>query len=77
MSTPDPVTITVNDLSVAVKVIDLAVERGGFRGSEISTVGVLRDRLVRFIEANNQSPAEAPDAPAPAAKDAKPSKSSK
>lgn len=66
MSTPEPVTITVNDLTVAVKVIDLAVERGGFRGAEISIVGALRDRLVRFVEANNQLPAEDPPAPAPA-----------
>ena len=63
MSKEQPVSITMNDLAVAVRLIDTAVERGGFRGPEITTVGTVRERLVRFIEANQDRP-EVPSSPA-------------
>jgi hypothetical protein len=63
--------VTIADLAMAVRVIDLAVERGGFRGPETSTVGTVRDRLARFVEAQQaaqqaQMDPNAPkDAPVP------------
>lgn len=53
--------VTIADLAMAVRVIDLAVERGGFRGPEVSTVGAVRDRLARFVDAS-QPKQEAPAA---------------
>jgi hypothetical protein len=43
--------VTIADLTMAVRVIDLATERGGFRGPELSTVGAVRDRIARFVDA--------------------------
>lgn len=59
-------SVTIADLAMAVRVIDLAVERGGFRGNEASTVGTVRDRLARFVDAQQPpAPAEgAEEAPA-------------
>ena len=60
--------VTIADLAMAVRVIDLAVERGGFRGPETSTVGAVRDRLARFVDAQQaaqQDPNAPKDAPVP------------
>ena len=53
-------SVTLQDLAMAVRIIDLAVERGGFKGNEASTVGACRDRIANFVAA--QQPKE--DAPA-------------
>ena len=58
-------SVTIADLAMAVRVIDLAVERGGFRGPETSTVGTVRDRLARFVEVQ-QAAQQAAMADAPA-----------
>ena len=54
-------SVTLQDLAMAVRIIDLAVERGGFKGNEASTVGVCRDRIAAFLQA--QQPPADPDAP--------------
>lgn len=54
-------TVTLQDLAMAARIIDLAVERGGFKGAEASTVGICRDRLVAFVQ--SQQPAQDPNAP--------------
>lgn len=48
----DTAGITLNDFVVMVKLIDICSKRGAFEGAELKDVGVLRGRLVAFIEAN-------------------------
>jgi hypothetical protein len=43
--------IDINDLADCVKVIDMCSERGAFKGGELSGVGELRNRLVKFVNA--------------------------
>ena len=43
-------SISLNDLQLLLQVVDLATERGGFRGPELSQVGALRDKLSTFLE---------------------------
>ena len=42
-------TISYQDLSLALSAIDLAAERGAFKGKELSTVVSLRDRIETFL----------------------------
>lgn len=44
--------INIIDLQNAVKIIDAAAERGAFKGNELSSVGVVRDRIASFVLAN-------------------------
>lgn len=53
---PNPTGVTIQDLAMAVQVIDLAAERGGFKGPEMEVIGALRGRLAEFVQAN-QPPA--------------------
>jgi len=45
--------ISLNDLILAVNIIDTCTERGSFKGNELQPVGNLREKLVRFIRANS------------------------
>ena len=62
----DTVGVTMNDIALAVRIIDLAAERGAFKGVDMSAVGTCRDRLAAFVTANapKEAPAEAQEAPA-------------
>ena len=61
------VGIGLQDIANAVRVIDIATERGAIRGAELSSVGAVRDRLAAFIDSNNPQPApEGGDAEPPA-----------
>lgn len=54
--------INIVDLRNAVKIIDIAAERGAFKGQELSSVGSVRDKLAAFVAA--VTPVEgAPEAP--------------
>ena len=65
-------TLGVGDLATMVQVIDVVSERGAFKGPELESIGILRGRITRFIEANKAAeqaaagpeatPAEAPTA---------------
>lgn len=44
--------ISVQDLAVAVHVIDLASEKGLFKGGDLKPVGDVRERLVAYIKSN-------------------------
>ena len=65
-------TLGVGDLAAMVQVIDVVSERGAFKGPELESIGHLRGRITRFIEANKAAeqaaagteatPAEAPTA---------------
>lgn len=63
----DNKTITVEDLTNIVKLIDVCAKRGTFEGAELGVVGALRERVVAFITASTpavvEQPMEAPEAP--------------
>ena len=44
--------LNINDLVVAVKIIDLASEKGVFKGVDLKSVGEVRERFVEFIKAS-------------------------
>ena len=50
--------MTIQDIAMAVQVIDLACERGGFKGPEMQVIGELRGRLAGFVQANTPAAPE-------------------
>ena len=55
---PEQVGITLNDIANVVRIIDVASQRGAFRGPELSQVGTVHDRLCKFLEANQPKQSE-------------------
>jgi hypothetical protein len=60
-----PESINLSDLAVLLQVVDLATQRGAFRGAELSQVGALFDKLNAFLsyvqaqqQASNQETTE-------------------
>ena len=47
-----PPSLGIQDLAAMVQVIDVCSKRGAFEGPELESVGVLRGRLVKFVESN-------------------------
>lgn len=43
--------INIQDLQNVVRVIDAACERGAFKGSEMTSVGTVRDKVAAFLAA--------------------------
>ena len=60
MSEEQKVEITIQDLVLAANIIDLATQRGAFKGAEAGQVGACFDKLVAFVKAN--APAQEEDA---------------
>ncbi len=61
------VALNIQDLSAVVQAIDIAVQRGAYRGPEMSQVGAIYDRVSTFV-ANvqaQQAAAKQADADAP------------
>jgi len=64
--------LSLNDISAAVQIIDVATARGAIRGEELLPVGTVRQRFMAFLEhakAQGQDvnlPGEAPVPPADA-----------
>jgi hypothetical protein len=62
--------LSLNDISAAVQIIDVATARGAIRGEELLPVGTVRQRFMAFLEhAKEQGqdvnmPGEAPVPPA-------------
>lgn len=54
-------SITINDLNLSLQVIDICSERGAFKGAELTDIGILRDKLYAFIEANKPDESEEDD----------------
>ena len=52
-------SLGVGDLAAMVQIIDIVSERGAFKGPELESVGILRGRLARFIDANTAAANEA------------------
>lgn len=44
------VDLDLGDFSAIVRIIDVASERGAFKGAELSSVGAVRDKFAEFID---------------------------
>lgn len=44
----------LTDLQLVVQIIDLASEKGVFKGADLKTVGEVRERIIDFVKANAQ-----------------------
>ena len=42
--------LTIGDFAAAIRIIDVASERGAFKGPELSSVGNIRDKYQAFID---------------------------
>lgn len=62
---PEPISLTLQDLNVTANIIDLAVQRGAFKGAEAQTVGQAFNKLVEIISKISPPVEEAPAEPAP------------
>lgn len=69
-----PESIGLQDLQLLAQIVDLASQRGAFRGNELTQVGTVFDKLTTFLnfvaeqnaaneeaEAKAEEPAEAPE----------------
>ena len=56
----DQTTITLQDLSTIVSIIDVCSERGAFKGNELMVVGQIREKVSAFVKQNEKA-AEAND----------------
>lgn len=45
-------SLTINDLSTVVNIIDVCVTRGAFKGQEMLEIGQLREKFVAVVTAN-------------------------
>ena len=64
--------LSLQDISAAVQIIDVVTPRWAFRGEELASVGMVRERFMAFLRhakeqgQDVQLPGEAPSAPAEA-----------
>lgn len=58
--TETPPSISLNDLAVILQLIDVCSQRGAFQGSEMKDIGILRERIHTFVEANKPEEEEKP-----------------
>lgn len=58
--------ITLVDLQNTLRIIDVAAERGAFKGNELTSVGGVRDKLDTFLTAVLPKEDEAKEETAPA-----------
>jgi len=54
--------LSIQDMALVLRIIDLASERGAFKGAELSTVGDIRDKVAGFIKENLPTKSEADSA---------------
>lgn len=45
------IELNINDLNAMKNLIDVVTQRGAFKANELSSVGILYDRLSRFLAA--------------------------
>jgi hypothetical protein len=53
--------LTINDIAIAVQLIDVVTARGAFRGDELSQVGAVRDKFAGAVKAAQEAEAPAAD----------------
>lgn len=61
-----PPSITINDMKNVLMVIDVCTQRGAFRGNELTSIGMLHDKVSAFVadaEAQQAAAAAQTDAP--------------
>ena len=46
----DQVTLTLEDLSAVLSIVDVATQRGAFRPKEFTTVGKVYEKISNFLE---------------------------
>jgi hypothetical protein len=51
-----PVELNINDLASMRNLIEVVTQRGAFKAAELSSVGILFDRLNRFLSAVPPTP---------------------
>lgn len=56
----------VGDLQFMLQLIDVCTQRGAFKGSELTNVGQLRDKLAAFVAANTPESTESEEGDADA-----------
>jgi hypothetical protein len=69
-TTVEPVQLTISDLQVLARIVDLASRRGAFQAGELSQVGEAYNKLAGFlsyVESVQTKEKEATEAAAPAA----------
>lgn len=72
----EPESISLNDLQVIANIVDLASQRGAFRGNEMTQVGAVFDKLTSFLQqvaaaqAASEDSESATEAPAEEAQEA-------
>lgn len=49
------VELNLNDIELAVNIIDTVTARGAFRGEELLAVGTLRARMAAFLAAGREA----------------------
>lgn len=54
-TTPSPIQLSLADLQAIVRVVDVAAERGAFKGPELTAVGTVRDKIANFITSSTAS----------------------
>lgn len=52
--------LTAQDIANALQIIDLAAQRGTFRGAELSSIGMVRDKLEQVLRPPEEQAAQAP-----------------
>jgi hypothetical protein len=62
LPTPDQVTLTLDDLSAVLSIIDVATQRGAFRPKEFTAVGKVYEKISSFLEQVKDNSAPAADA---------------
>jgi hypothetical protein len=53
-----PPTLTLQDLNMLANIVDLAVQRGAFKGAEAETVGQCFNKLVSILKSLQPAPTE-------------------
>lgn len=75
-TTLPPLQITVADLDALRGIVDIAAQRGAFRGAELAQVGAVYDKLTAFLNSVvAQAKADAEAAAGADAEETKPSES--
>lgn len=50
---PNTPTLSLNDLTIMLQIIETVTKRGAWKPDELSSVGALYDRITTFINAAN------------------------
>jgi len=59
---PDQVTLTLEDLSSVLSIVDVATQRGAFRPKEFTAVGKVYEKISNFLEQVKDASADADEA---------------